>query len=118
MILRFTLRARAGRRTGWRSSAREGLPGAGRNAGFDDDPRKLEDTSCARVRREADRAAIQRAGGFPVLVGLLGSGPAAELTEYAVAVLGNLAAGGHALKDALRDVRPYLLGFFFGCGVL
>ena len=57
------------------------------------------------LRREADRVAIQRAGGFPVLVALLGSGPASELTEYAVAVLGNLAAGGHALKDALRDVR-------------
>ena len=49
--------------------------------------------------------AIQRAGGFPVLVALLGSGPSSELTEYSVAVLGNLAAGGHALKDAIRDVR-------------
>ena len=60
---------------------------------------------CA-LHREADRVAIQQAGGFPVLVALLGFGPTSELTEYSVAVLGNLAAGGHALKDAIRDVRP------------
>lgn len=45
-----------------------------------------------------------QAGGIPQLVRLLSAGPDSEITEYAAAALGNLAAGGHALKDAIRGV--------------
>lgn len=45
-----------------------------------------------------------QAGGIPQLVGLLTAGPESEITEYAAAALGNLAAGGHALKDDIRAV--------------
>ena len=47
-----------------------------------------------------------QAGGIPQLVKLLSAGPDSEITEYAAAALGNLAAGGHALKDAIRGVSP------------
>ncbi len=53
---------------------------------------------------EGDRTAILRAGGIPHLVALLRQGPDSEYTEYAAAVLGNLAAGGQPLKDAIREV--------------
>ena len=45
-----------------------------------------------------------QAGGVPQLISLLSAGPDSEITEYAAAALGNLAAGGHALKDAMRLV--------------
>jgi len=54
------------------------------------------------IDRESDRIAILKAGGVPKLVSLLTAGPDSEITEYAAAALGNLAAGGHALKDAIR----------------
>ncbi|BDA42755.1 probable vacuolar protein 8 at N-terminal half [Coccomyxa sp. Obi] len=53
--------------------------------------------------REGDRSAILRSGGIPHLVALLRQGPDSEYTEYAAAVLGNLAAGGQPLKDAIRE---------------
>jgi hypothetical protein len=55
---------------------------------------------------EADRAAIMRAGGIPYLVALLGQGPQSEHTEYAAAVLGNMAAGSQAIKTAIREAGP------------
>lgn len=51
--------------------------------------------------------AILKAGGVPHLVALLRQGPYSEHTEYAAAVLGNLAAGGQALKDAIREARHF-----------
>ena len=53
--------------------------------------------------------ACQQAGGIPLLVRLLDAGPDSEVTEYAAAALGNLAAGGHELKDAIRGVRSVIL---------
>lgn len=53
---------------------------------------------------EGDRAAVVRAGGLPHLVGLLRKGPYSEHSEYAAALLGNMAAGGQAIKDAIREV--------------
>lgn len=58
--------------------------------------------------REGDRMAILKAGGVPHLVALLRGGPYSEYTEYAAAVLGNLAAGGQPLKDAIREVHAHI----------
>ncbi|KAK9826749.1 hypothetical protein WJX81_004887 [Elliptochloris bilobata] len=54
--------------------------------------------------REGDRTAIVAAGGLPPLVALLGGPAGSEGAEHAAAALGNLAAGGQAVKDALRQV--------------
>lgn len=54
--------------------------------------------------KETDRLAIMRAGGIQILVQMLGSGPQSEATEFATAVLGNLAAGGQVIKDRIREV--------------
>lgn len=56
--------------------------------------------------REEDRIALLLAGGIPLLVGFLAAGPATEITEYAAAALGNLAAGSQHIKDAIRKVHP------------
>ena len=53
-----------------------------------------------------------QAGGVPQLVGLLSAGLDSEITEYAAAALGNLAAGGHALKDAMREVSLAAIALF------
>lgn len=57
------------------------------------------------MRHECGILTPLQAGGVPKLVSLLTAGPDSEITEYAAAALGNLAAGGHALKDAIRGVR-------------
>ena len=41
---------------------------------------------------------------MPLLVNLLSAEPESEVTEFASAALGNLAAGGQVFKDALREV--------------
>ncbi len=56
------------------------------------------------TEREVDRLAILRANGIPKLVDLIRAGPKCEVTEYAAAALGNLAAGGQILKNAIREV--------------
>lgn len=53
---------------------------------------------------EGDRTAVVKAGGLPHLVSLLRQGPYSEYAEYAAALLGNMAAGGQAIKDAIREV--------------
>jgi hypothetical protein len=47
----------------------------------------------------------QAAGGLAPLVALLAAPAGSEAAESAAAAIGNLAAGGQALKDALREVR-------------
>ena len=52
------------------------------------------------------------AGGIQHLVALLEAGPSMEVLEYAAAALGNLAAGGQQIKDAMRLVcQPGLNSF-------
>lgn len=50
-----------------------------------------------------------KAGGVEMLVQLLAAGPKVEITEFAAALLGSLAAGGHILKDSIREVSYHLL---------
>ena len=71
------------------------------------DPSKAVAYDFVAHHREGDRVAILKAGGVPHLVALLRQGPYSEHTEYAAAVLGNLAAGGQALKDAIREARHF-----------
>ena len=53
---------------------------------------------------------------MPQLISLLSAGPDSEITEYAAAALGNLAAGGHALKDAMRVVGFFAFALFLNAG--
>lgn len=52
---------------------------------------------------------------MPLLVNLLSAGPESEVTEFAAAALGNLAAGRQVFKDAIREVSPtsFTKGFLF-----
>lgn len=54
--------------------------------------------------READRLAIMKCGGIPVLVQMLSSGPHTEAKEFAAAVLGNMAAGTQTIKEKIMEV--------------
>lgn len=48
-----------------------------------------------------------QAGGVDRLVQLLAAGPEDEIPEFAAAAVGNLAAGSHIMKDAIREVLQY-----------
>ncbi len=52
------------------------------------------------------RSVMQAASGLLPLVALLSAPAESEAAEFAAAAVGNLAAGGQALKDALRQVQP------------
>lgn len=51
------------------------------------------------------KSVMQAASGLLPLVALLSAPADSEAAEFATAAIGNLAAGGQALKDALRQVR-------------
>lgn len=51
------------------------------------------------------KSVMQAASGLLPLVALLSAPAESEAAEFAAAAIGNLAAGGQALKDALRQVR-------------